>query len=360
VSAGVFAYVVWKLSPAELAASLGGVRWWLLCVAVVLGVMSVALQSLRWWYLLRPARVRYRDVVQATYLGSLCSQLLPLRSGEIIRGLVVSRRSHRPFAGVLSTEAVERLADGVAMSVLVFVALHGLRLPAGLAVAPWILGAGVSVLVVLLAFVVWRERSVCRRLRVWVPGGKLRARVRRVLLEIVEGLGSVRSGLSVAVCLVIAVGMAGLQVTILWLALRAYGLDLGFGAAAALLAVISVGTLVPTTPGNVGGWQFFCVMGLTLLGVSQSVSAGFSLVAYSVLSLGSLLGGIVALATSPFSFDELRKLRFAAKPRKHRAGEIVSLPTIGSNVPASVPVPISTPSGLDTASRRRTSLEPGP
>ncbi len=353
LSAGVLVYVVWRLNPAQLAASLGGLRWWLLCVAVGMGVLSVALQSLRWWYLLRPVRVRYRHVVQATYLGSLCNQLLPLRTGEVIRGLVVSRRSHRPLAGVLSTEVIERVADGVAMAALMLVALRGLRLPAALSAAPWILGVGVALLMGLLALAVWRERSVRRRLQLWTPGGRLRARVRRVLLEIVQGLGLARNWRAVAVCLSVALGMAGLQVGILWLALQAFGIDLGYGSTAAVLAVISVGTLIPSTPGNVGGWQFFCVMGLALFGVGQGTAAGFSLVAYSVLSLGSLLGGIVALATSPFSFGELRRLRSSQDAHAPAAEASASLPSLRSRFPAPALVPVRT-----TSRSRRVAKEP--
>ena len=62
---------------------------------------------------------------------------------------------------------------------------------------------------------------------------------------------------------------------------------------------------------NVGSWQFFSVLGLGAMGVDSTLAAGFSVVAFAALSLGAIVGGLVALAASPFSFAELRRGRFA-------------------------------------------------
>jgi hypothetical protein len=45
-----------------------------------------------------------------------------------------------------------------------------------------------------------------------------------------------------------------------------------------------LGTLVPSAPANVGSYQFFTVLGLTLFGVEKATAAGFSLVVFTVLT----------------------------------------------------------------------------
>jgi uncharacterized membrane protein YbhN (UPF0104 family) len=112
-----------------------------------------------------------------------------------------------------------------------------------------------------------------------------------------------------AVSFGVALAMAGLQVFIFWLALKAYNLEMTPLQAAAVLAVISIGTVLPNAPGNLGSWQFFCMLGLGLVGIDATTAAGFSVVAFAVLYLAMVLGGLVALATSPFTFSQLRGMR---------------------------------------------------
>jgi uncharacterized membrane protein YbhN (UPF0104 family) len=122
--------------------------------------------------------------------------------------------------------------------------------------------------------------------------------------------------------------MVVVQAVILWLALRAFPVHLDLLQVAAVQAVISMGTLVPSTPGNLGSWQMACVVGLTMFGVEKSTAATFSLVVFVVLSLPTLIGGVIALATSPMSLTQLRGVRHA-----HRHGEALE--------PVPIPVPVA-------------------
>lgn len=325
ISAIVLAYVVWQLRLDRLLDEITGIRWPSLLMAVSLGVASVAVQSLRWWFLMRRGGARYSAVLQATYLGSLVNQLLPLRPGEVIRGVVVSRRMTWPLAAVFSTEAFERVCDAAVAAVFIWVAVGNLQLPAAVNVARGVIGGGAVVILVAVTVLAWRTQRIRGRLLAWCPTRRFTGWAKRALLGFTEGLEVARNWKAVAVTLVCAVGMVLIQITIIWLSLQAYRIDLDFGGAAALLAIITTGTLLPSAPGNIGSWQFFCMIGLAALGTEPAAAAGFSVVAYAVLSLASMVGGIVALAASPFSFADLRRIR----RHKERA-----LPASGVQAPA--------------------------
>lgn len=327
-------YVLWQLRLDRLLGQIAGIRWPFLLAALGLGVASVAVQSLRWWFLMRPGGARYTSTVQATYLGSLVNQLLPLRPGEVIRGIVASRRMTWPLAAVFSTEAIERVCDAVAAALLIWLALGNLQLPTAVVVARSVIGGGVIVIVAAVVVLTWQTQRIRCRLEAWCPTRRPTSWLRRTVLGLIEGLQVARSWRAVAVTMVCAVGMVIIQVTIIWLALRAYRIELGPVEAAALLAFIMTGTLLPSAPGNVGPWQFFCMLGLATLGVAPAVAAGFAVVAYAVLSLGSMAGGIVALATSPFSLADLRRMR------RHKDKALLPAHTLPALVlPAPVPAP---------------------
>lgn len=307
VSLLLLGFILWRLRLPELGSKVAGMEWPLLFLAAGVGVGSVCLQAVRWHYLLQPPRLRYRMVLQATYLGALVNAILPLRSGEVVRGAVVATRTRRPLAGVLATEVIERISDALAMVILVAVAMHDLDLPPSLRFAQIVLDVGVAVLVAVAAVLAFREGSLRRHLARWRPSGRALGHVRRVSLDLTSGLRLLRSARALAVTGGAALGMISLQVLMLWLALRAYHIDLGLLQVMSVVAVISIGTAVPTMPSNVGSWQLSCVLGLSLFGVPAATAAGFSVVAFVVLSLVQLCGGVVALATSPFSLGQLRR-----------------------------------------------------
>ena len=215
---------------------------------------------------------------------------------------------------MLSTEVVERLSDALAMGALIWLAVRGLDLPTGLKVAQLLLVGGLALLTLVALLVALRERALCCRLESWRPRRKLWAYTRRVSLDLTVGLRLLRDWKSMAVSLGVAFTMAGLQVATFWLALRAYNLDMTLLQAAAVLAVISIGTLLPNAPGNLGSWQFFCMLGLSLFGIDSATAAGFSVVTFAVLSVALIGGGVIALVTSPFRLSQLHGLRRPAQP----------------------------------------------
>jgi uncharacterized membrane protein YbhN (UPF0104 family) len=101
--------------------------------------------------------------------------------------------------------------------------------------------------------------------------------------------------------------MLAMQVVTMWLLLYSYRLDLSLLEAAGLFGVITIGTLIPNAPGKIGAWQFFCILGLGLFGVPSAHAAGFSMVAFAIWTVPSLLLGAIAMVLSPVSWADLRR-----------------------------------------------------
>jgi uncharacterized membrane protein YbhN (UPF0104 family) len=322
----VLAVVVREMHIGSLPQKLVGVDWPLLGIAALLGVVPVLLQTTRWRYLLGAASVRFSTVLQAVYLGSLANLIIPLRTGEVVRGLIVSRRTGRDLANVLSTEFIERVADALAMAGMIYLVARVASVPGVLAPVQAVLQVVLVVFVLLVVVAIVGEQPLRRRLTSWNPPGRGGLALRRTGLDVASGLPLLRNWRAVTVCVSSAVGMVVVQAVILWLALRAFHVHLDLLQVAAVQAVISMGTLVPSTPGNLGSWQMACVVGLTMFGVEKSTAATFSLVVFVVLSLPTLIGGVIALATSPMSLTQLRGVRHA-----HRQVDVLE--------PVPIPVP---------------------
>ena len=97
-----------------------------------------------------------------------------------------------------------------------------------------------------------------------------------------------------------------LQALALWLMLQSYGLELPVLAAAAVLFLINLGVALPNAPANVGSYQFFCVLGLTLFGVDKTRAAGFSIFVFVAFTIPLLLAGFIAVTQSGLAATSLR------------------------------------------------------
>ena len=105
------------------------------------------------------------------------------------------------------------------------------------------------------------------------------------------------------------------QVLGLWSMTRAYGLHLSFLAAVVVLLVINLGVSLPNAPANVGAYQFFCVLGLSVFDIEKETATGFSIFAFLALTIPFVFLGFVALLRSGLSFHSLRE-KLSSLPRQ--------------------------------------------
>lgn len=118
IAAGALVYVVWNLDLSDLRQGISNMIWWAMVLAILLQIAPRVVQAWRWGYLLRPVKTRMRVLLHAIYVGTLMNGILPLCPSDLVRGVMVARRTHTGTVRVLSSQAVERAADGLALSVV--------------------------------------------------------------------------------------------------------------------------------------------------------------------------------------------------------------------------------------------------
>src|SRR3954469_17862023 len=111
------AALVWVFYDVEWSALIEQVEqlsWGWVAVIVAFDVLSFYVQGVRWKILLEPiGRISYFKATQAIYVGLFSSEILPLRAGEIVRGVLVSKWLRRKFRDVVPSMGLERLFDGI-------------------------------------------------------------------------------------------------------------------------------------------------------------------------------------------------------------------------------------------------------
>ena len=273
-------------------------RWVVLGVAADLAVYVV--HGWRWNTLLSPVvRLRPWRTIQAIYIGLFANEVLPLRTGELIRCYLLAHWNDFRLSLSLTSAAVERLIDGFWMLTLFVVTASFVRgIPRDLIILVQAMGVLLVAAAVLLIWVVSHKQHahlVAAESR-WAS----------TLRHIVEGLhlmGNLRTmGLTILISLLYLL----LSILSYYALMKAYGLDLSIWVAGGVLCIVRVATVVPNAPGNLGLFQVACVLALGLFDVERNDAKTFSFVLFFALTLPLLIGGAIAVALTGLNLGELR------------------------------------------------------
>jgi glycosyltransferase 2 family protein len=314
IAAAGLIWVLRDIHPSRLAGQLTGIDWRWVALAMVCDVLSYVVQAVRWQLLLEPVgKIGLLQATQSIFAGLFTNEVLPMRPGEFVRSYLASRWMRASFIAILPSIIVERLFDGMWIAIGIGLAAFFAPLPEDLIEAGETFGAVIALIVALFAYLVLRrprpgDRSTNRGLPGWKP---LRAVV-SLLTRLGEGLRATGRTKEFYLAFVLSLFFLALQMVAFWLIMLGYGLRLSLWVGVAVFVIVNLGTALPNTPANIGSYQFFTVLGLTLFGVEKTSATGFSLVVFTLLTLPPLLIGFLALSRSGMSLaairDELRRL----------------------------------------------------
>jgi phosphatidylinositol alpha-mannosyltransferase len=293
--------------------------WVLLSLGVM--VLSMGFRAISWHAILRAAIpdavIGRAATFRATAIGVMMSATLPARLGEPSRALIMARRIGRPrerLPVVLGTLVSQTLINLLALVILGVIMLSSIKLFSGHDGALVTLAVAPAVLLLVLLF-----GPVLLRFRI---GHGTPGRLHR-LQQKLRGLAqALRAGLRVfvqprlgAVAVSAQLFAWVLQCLSCWILLRAFGIDEGIGAAAAVLFAVNVTAVLPVTPSNLGVFQAACVTVLTLgYGVSSADALGYGIV-LQVVEIGTaLILGAPAMLREGVTWKDVRTRALHATP----------------------------------------------
>ncbi|MDX2090635.1 MAG: lysylphosphatidylglycerol synthase transmembrane domain-containing protein [Kofleriaceae bacterium] len=281
LSFAMLALCLWLVWPGaaerhELALAFERLEWASFApyLAAYIGLQVVVhlCRSLRWNHLLAPLGVKVPagPLLAISSVGFMMILALPARLGEFVRPGLLRRRGVSASAA-LGTVAVERILDGLMVSLFVFGAFFALRGPNAptwmMPTAYTVLGV-FSVALVFLVFSMWRpEATVQFCLRVsMLPrfAPRISNVIEKKLLEMIRGFAVLKDTKNlIAFCTWSLVYWTANGLAV-WVLARAFGLDLSVMGGFATMALVAVGISLPNAPGLVGQFQWFTLLGFGL------------------------------------------------------------------------------------------------
>ncbi len=330
LSLGMLALCMWLVWPnagtrAQLEAAFDALVWqdfapYLFAYIGLLVIVQLT-RSLRWNYLLAPLGVRIPTgpLLAISSVGFMAILALPARLGEFVRPGLLRKRGISATAA-LGTVAVERIIDGLLVSLFVFVAFFALRgphSPSWMMLTAYIaLGVFALALVFIVGALKWPVRSVQFWLRLsMLPrvAPRLASVIERKALDLIRGFEVMRDTRNLTKFIVWSLVYwvcNGLGVYVL---ARGFGLDLTLVGGFATMGLVAVGITLPNAPGLVGQFQWFTLLGLSLYipGANTQGSPiygttfAFANVHYGMQVLWYIACGALGLATRYVSFHDM-------------------------------------------------------
>ncbi|MDR0748267.1 MAG: flippase-like domain-containing protein [Tannerellaceae bacterium] len=281
-----------------------GVRYDILLLSLVFGLFANIVRGLRWGLLIDSIGERFKTInVIYAVLGNYAVNYVLPRVGEVWRCGVITKYEKIPFAKLIGTLLIDRIADTFTVALLTcfifmfnisffhkFFArnpelLEGLHENFSLL---WIL-AGVAILVAAIWFTFTRFGHLT-----------LIQKAKGMLHNILEGMESVwvlkRKWLFIIQTLLIWGG----YFLFFYISFYAFDFTRDLGVRVGLIAftMSSIAVAVPIQ-GGIGPWHFMVISTLMIFGINENDSAAFALVVHTIQTIWTALCGLFAIIALP-------------------------------------------------------------
>lgn len=285
-------------------------HWPYLVLGIAFLGTGYALRILRWSMLLGATGVpvTFKNSI-APFLGSIAlNNVLPLRLGDLVRALVFPAAMGVSKTTATSSLVMERLIDLMTLLCCLAIGLFAIRTAV---VPPMIAGSAASlavgggvVLVSGLLFSATIGRFLARQAAL---RSRRVAQMLATAADLFAGFAAMARPrvllLAVLISMLVWIGESGLF----------YFVMLGFGLPATplmallVMAIATLSTLVPSSPGYVGPFHLAAFAAISLVGGSATQAGSYAVLCHLALWLPTTLAGALAIWSRPGLFRNARR-----------------------------------------------------
>ncbi len=310
VSAVAIAIVVSEAELRETATLIASVGYRVPILLGSLYLITFPIRALRWQCMLPSGTLTFVDSLKGVLVGFAGNNFLPTRGGEFLRMEYLYRKA--PQIGritAISSILVERMLDGLTLLAILVIALD--RSHVNIGEHHWLSKLRY---VALAVFGVACLGSIV--IRVW--GGRIAAIMRRTHLRPLHWAATMVDrfhvaaeflGFNLHTVMTVLLGFCVWIVEggVIVIACRHYGLGTQSVVAGYLtLAIVNFGLLIPSSPGNVGVYQYMTILALSLFGVGHDAALALSIVVHACQYVPTTLTGVAVLLRESLGWHRRR------------------------------------------------------
>lgn len=277
------------------------VNLWYLIPAILLYFCGLCMRAVRWRLLLRPvADIPVRTLLSINAVGLMANNVLPLRTGEVVRAYALSKKTPVTKSAGLATIAVERIFDGITMLLFISVSMSFVTLTSALrhvAVIAAIIFAAALVFIILLAHGGEVRDRILRIALGYLPES-VEPRAARMADSFIAGLGVFTNWKNLVLVGGASIIAWSFEASVYWVTARAFGGEIAnvMGPAETFLTtgIANLATLVPSSPGYVGPFEAAVILVLNgALDLTREMALSYGILVHALLYFPVTIWGAV-------------------------------------------------------------------
>lgn len=253
--------------------------------------------------LVRPqATLTLGEATGVVVAGYAVNNIVPLRGGEVVRALLLSRRSGAGLVHAVAVTALERLLDGLALLAVVTLAMGGS--PPAWAAARLTLALTLFVSTLAVALIACASPGLILAL-VARLGARLGARARFVDVAArgLSALAPLRDPPEALRVLAASLVIWLLEAAMFLFLFPLHGLPAQPWHAGVIMGVTNLGLIAPLAPGHVGLFHYLCAQAMIHLGSTPAVANAYALTVQAAFLVPISLWGLAVLWWFGLSLD---------------------------------------------------------
>jgi len=292
----------------EVIGGFKAVRYRYILPVLILMFLIQVLRSLRWGVILSPIeKVDQLSLFSVTSVGFLAIVAIPARLGELARPYLISNKSNVKMTSALGTIFVERVFDSFTILIMAVSVLFFIPLPSWLTEASFVFFLITMAMLAVMIFTIVKREMSFKALNPFLNRIPKRyaPKLNRLIHHFIDGF-KIITHIRALLYVIFLSGLIWLiGVLVIYILFSAFGFHLSPVAAFVLMIILIIGITIPTAPGFIGNWHFFCVLGLGLFGIPRTDAFTFAVI-YHFLSIGIvIILGLIFLPFNKFSLSGL-------------------------------------------------------
>jgi glycosyltransferase 2 family protein len=315
-----------QIDVGALGHALMASHWWpWYAIAPVLYMTGHFVRGQRCRTILRPhCDLDEWTATNCTIIGYAANNLLPARMGELVRAYVLGRRANVSVSLALAITLLERLLDGLVITGVLLVAGLFAPLPSWGRHLLWLAAAifvSASIAVVLTAIARPFVLAVTERVAAFLPR-RMGERISPMLDRAFGATDCLRDATLMAKIITLSVAVWLVEGSMFLVILPAFSLPMKPLWAGMALSITNLGVLVPSSPGYIGPFHYFCMLALRIFGVPRETALGYAIMAHLLYYVPVTLWGVLALAA--YGVDLSSAARSARELNEETVAEVVA------------------------------------
>ncbi|MDI6777173.1 MAG: lysylphosphatidylglycerol synthase transmembrane domain-containing protein [Syntrophales bacterium] len=285
----------------DVADGLTAVRYRYIPPVLILILLIQVLRSLRWGVILSPIeKVDQLSLFSVTSLGFLAIVAIPARLGELARPYLISKKSNIRMTAALGTIFVERVFDSFTILIMAAFVIFSIPLPSWLTEASIFFFLIIMAILAMMVFMIVKREASFKAIAPLLNRlpDRYAHKLNRLIHHFIDGFKIITHTRALLYVMFLSGIIWLMGVLVIYILFFAFGFHLPPVAAFVLMIILIIGITIPTAPGFIGNWHFFCVLGLGLFSIPRTDAFTFAVI-YHFLSIGIVI--ILGLIFLPFN-----------------------------------------------------------